>query len=96
MRAGTRAGQVENMPSEDDIIKDIEHMVAIAGPYSVWTIGITADPGRRQRHRDSPHLWNDWYAETEMAAKRIESHFTDEGMKTDASEDKYSAYVYIF
>ena len=84
------------MPSEDDIIREIEHIVAIAGPYSVWTVGITADPARRKGDHDSPHLWNDWCVETEMAARRIEKHFTDKGMKSDAGEDESSVYVYIF
>jgi hypothetical protein len=81
------------MPSEAQIIAEIEY---IMGTYAHWTIGITADPERRRQEHGNPSAWHHWDAGLESAARRIEKHFLDKGMKGDTDGGYALHYVYVF
>ena len=81
------------MTSEQEIIKEIDGKVYT---YSIWTIGITDDQSRRRGEHGNPAVWHYWDAETETAARSIEKHFLDKGMKGASGGGTYPHYVYIY
>jgi hypothetical protein len=64
--------------------------------YSIWTIGITADPDRRRTEHGTPKHWMQWQADTEAIARGVEKHFLDKGMKGDTGGGERPTNVYIF
>ncbi len=81
------------MASEATIKAAIENLVS---NYSVWTIGVTDDPPRRKREHGNPTAWYQWDADTEQAARNVEKHFLDKGMKGSGGGLGRADYVYIF
>jgi hypothetical protein len=80
------------------IVAAIEQRVASAKDkrYSIWTIGITADPERRKNEHGNPKYWMQWQADSEGIARDIEKYFLDKGMKGDTGGGENPTYVYIF
>jgi len=80
------------------IITAIEQRVASAKEknYSIWTIGITADPERRKNEHDNPKYWMQWEADSEAIARNVEKYFLDKGMRGDTGGGEHPTYVYIF
>ncbi len=81
------------MASESDIKAAIEKIVSNC---SNWTIGVTDDPSRRRSEHNNPPGWRHWDADTEQAARNVESYFIDKGMKGSAGGLGRADYVYIF
>jgi len=81
------------MASEATIKAAIERIVS---DYSIWTIGVTDNPDRRRIEHDNPSVWGHWDADTERAAKNIETYFVGKGMKGDVGGGGRADYVYIF
>ena len=82
------------MASETDIKAAIERVVG--GKYSIWTIGVTDDPNRRRTEHGNPGSWIQWNADTEQAARNVESYFLAKGMKGGGGGGGRADYVYIF
>ena len=82
------------MASETDIIAAIERVVG--GEYSIWTIGVTDDPNRRRIEHVNPGAWIQWNADTEQAARNVESYFLGKRMKGGGGGPGGADYVYIF
>jgi len=82
------------MASESAIKADIERIVG--GKYSIWTIGVTDDPNRRKGEHGNPKYWHQWNADTEQAARNVESYFLAKGMKGGGGGAGRADYVYIF
>ncbi len=81
------------MASEAEIKKAIENKVS---NYSAWTIGVTDDPARRKEEHGNPNPWHQWNADSEEAARNLESYFLDKGMKGGSGGKGSADYVYIF
>ena len=82
------------MASETTIKAGIERLV---GTYSLWAIGLTDDPERREAEIGNPMGWRQFDADTEQVAKNVESHFVGKGMEGDTGGRVTRAkYVYIF
>ncbi len=81
------------MASESDIKKAIEARV---NKYSSWTIGVTDNPTERKKQHDNTKHWMQWNADSETAARNVESHFIDKGMKGGTGGRGNADYVYIF
>ncbi|MFH1224853.1 MAG: hypothetical protein V1676_03540 [Candidatus Diapherotrites archaeon] len=86
---------------KSEIIKAIEGrvMAAESKNYSIWTVGITNNPGRRKNEHESEknvRHWNDWKADSENEARDIEKYFLAKGMKGEAGGGENPTYVYIF
>ena len=82
------------MASEASIRASIE---AIAGQnYAIWTIGVTDDPARRRGQHGNPPAWRQWNADTETAARNVETYFQAKGMKGGPGGPGSADYVYIF
>ena len=84
------------MASEQGIVRAIERNMAHMGSFSMWTIGITRDPNRRQEELDFPAFWRRWDAGTEDAARRIEDYLLEKGMKRDTGNERRGRQVYMF
>lgn len=86
------------MPSESEMKAAIEQRVKSteSKKYSIWTIGVTDDPGRRKTEHDNPQYWMQWDADSETAARNVETHFLDKGMKGSGGGPGKADYVYIF
>ena len=82
------------MASEAAIILIIDRIVD--GAYSAWTVGVTDDPARRKAEHGSPRAWHDWEADTEQAARNVESHFIARGMKGGPGGLGRADNVYMF
>ncbi len=63
---------------------------------SNWTIGVTDDPVRRKSEHGNPAGWHHWDADTEQAARNVESYFLGKGMKGGGGGLGRADYVYIF
>jgi len=81
------------MATEAEIKKDIEDIVKT---YSDWTIGVTDTPADRRRKHGHPSPWYQWNADTEQAARNVEAHFIEKGMKGGTGGQGKADYVYIF
>lgn len=81
------------MASESAIKAAIEQIVR---SYSNWTIGVTDDPNRRNGEHGNPPSWRHWDADTEQAARNVESYFISKGMKGGGGGLGRADYVYIF
>ncbi len=81
------------MASEASIKAAIESIVT---DYSIWTIGVTDSPSRRRSEHGNPTHWHQWDADTEQAARNVETHFLDKGMKGGTGGLGRADYVYIF
>ena len=81
------------MASEPSIKAAIEKIVT---SYGLWTIGVTDDPARRKSEHRNPSFWHQWDADTEQAARNLEKHFLDKGMKGGGGGPGRADYVYIF
>lgn len=81
------------MASEAEIKAAIEGKVTT---YSLWTIGVTDDPVRRKAEHGNPQYWAQWKADSETAARNVEKHFLDKGMKGGGGGGGTADYVYIF
>ncbi len=68
----------------------------IVGDYSLWTIGVTDNPARRETEHDNPSTWFQWDVDTEIGARNVEKHFLDKGMKSSGGGLGRADYVYIF
>lgn len=64
--------------------------------YSIWTIGITANPDERRNKHGNPEHWMHWKSNSESDARDIEKHFLDKGMKGETGGGERPIYVYIF
>lgn len=74
-----------------------ESIRTIVTTYSLWTIGLADDPDRREVELGNPIGWRLFEADTEEAAKNVESHFVGKGMKGAAGRSASEAkYVFIF
>ena len=74
-----------------------ESVKKIVTSYSLWTIGLTIDPARREGEIGNPFGWRLFEADTEQDAQNVEAHFVGKGMKSDTGEHAYQAkYVFIF
>ena len=82
------------MPSETDIKAAIERVVK--EKYSIWTIGATDNPSRRRTENRNPKSWIQWNADSEQAARNVESYFLGKNMKGGGSGSGRADYVYIF
>jgi len=82
------------MASESVIKAEIENIVG--GKYSIWTIGVTDDPNRRRGEHGNPKHWHQWNADTQQAARNVESYFLAKGMKGGGGGGGGADYVYIF
>lgn len=85
--------------SSESIIKDaIEKRVSTAKTkdYTIWTIGVTDDPGRRKEEHGNPKYWMQWDADSETEARNVEKYFLDKGMKGGRFGPGTADYVYIF
>lgn len=81
------------MASESAIKAAIEQIVS---SYSNWTIGVTDDPNRRKGEHGNPNHWHQWNADTEQAARNVESYFLAKHMKGGGGGPGRADYVYIF
>ena len=81
------------MASESDIKAAIEKIVSNC---SNWTIGITDNPSRRRSEHGDPPGWRHWDADTEQAARNVESYFIGKGMNGGGGGLGRADYVYIF
>lgn len=81
------------MASESAIKAAIEGI--IVSP-SNWTIGVTDDPVHRKAEHGNPSGWRHWDADTETAARNVESYFIAKGMKGGTGGGGRADYVYIF
>lgn len=81
------------MASESAIKAAIE---AIIMAPSNWTIGVTDNPTRRKAEHGNPSNWHQWDADTETAARNVESYFKAKGMKGGPGGLGRADYVYIF
>ena len=82
---------------------ELEIRAAIAGRvaagsvgYSGWTIGVTDDAARRKGEHGNPVHWQHWKADSEAAARNVEKHFLDKGMKGGGGGGGTANYVYMF
>lgn len=86
------------MSTQAEIIAAIEQRVAMR--YSIWTVGITADPKQRKSQHESDgkntKQWMHWKADSEIIARNTEKYFLDKGMKGDVGGGIYTTFVYIF
>ncbi len=82
------------MASESEIKAAIESRAN--KKYSIWTIGVTDDPERRKTEHDDPKYWKQWNADSETAARNVEKHFLDKGMKGGGGGGGKADYVYTF
>lgn len=82
------------MASEATIKQEIESIVG--GNYSIWTIGVTDNPTRRRQEHGNPSYWRHWNADTEQAARNVETYFLAKGMKGGSGGAGRADYVYIF
>ncbi len=80
------------MASEAAIKSAIEKIVIT---YSVWTIGVTDNPARRRGEHGNPNTWRHWDADTETAARNVETYFLAKGMKGGGGGPGRADYVYI-
>ncbi len=60
------------MASETEIKAAIERV--IKDKYSIWTIGVSDNPNRRRAEHRNPKSWIQWNADTEQAARNVESY----------------------
>ena len=86
------------MATEIEIKSNIVSKVGTTN-YSIWKIGITADPDRRrQEHardgKDTSH-WSNWLADSEMIAREAERYFVEKGMKGDVGGGVNPRYVNV-
>ena len=81
------------MASESAIKAAIDNIVS---DYSLWTIGVTDNPARRETEHGNPSTWFQWDADTERGARNVEEHFLDKGMKGSGGGLGRADYVYIF
>ena len=81
------------MASESAIKTAIDNIVS---NYSLWTIGVTDNPARRETEHGNPSTWFQWDADTEIGARNVEKHFLDKGMKGSGGGLGRADYVYIF
>ena len=81
------------MASESAIKAAIEQIVSSC---SNWTIGVTDNPSRRRSEHSDPPGWRHWDADTEQAARNVESYFIGKGMKGSGGGPGRADYVYIF
>ena len=81
------------MASESAIKVAIE---AIITAPSNWTIGVTDNPSRRKAEHGNPSNWHQWKADTETAARNVESYFIAKGMKGEVGGGFTPTWVYIF
>jgi len=81
------------MASELAIKAAIEKIVVSC---SNWTIGVTDDPVRRKSEHGNPSHWHQWDADTETAARNVETYFQNKGMKGSPGGLGRADYVYIF
>lgn len=81
------------MASEAGIKAAIE---ALVSTYARWTIGVTDNLARRKGEHGNPVPWHAWNADTEQAARNVESHFIAKGMKGGPGGPGRADYVYIF
>ena len=79
------------MASAPEIRAAIEKRV-----MGIWTVGVTDDPERRKTQHKNPKAWKQWNAGSETAARNIEKHFLDKGMKGGGGGGGKADYVYIF
>ncbi|MGD9116166.1 MAG: hypothetical protein PVJ61_03180 [Dehalococcoidia bacterium] len=82
------------MPSETQIISEIENIVGTS--YTYWTIGITIDPSQCKKQHHNPSYWHYCDAGSESSARHIEEYFVDKGMKGETGGGSHPHYVYIF
>lgn len=68
-------------------------------PYGEWTIGVTDNPARRRSEhenaRGKAEWWSEWNADSEQAARSVEQHFLNKGMKGGAGGPGRADYVYV-
>ena len=81
--------------SEATIKAQIEKVVGNTS-YSAWTIGVTDNPSRRKEEHGNPSHWHQWNADSEQAARNVESHFLSKEMKGGSGGLGRADYVYIF
>ena len=82
------------MASETTITAGIDRLV---GTYSLWGIGLTANPDQREVEIGNPMGWRLFEADTEQVAKNVEAHFVGKGMVGDnLGRNSGAKHVYIF
>lgn len=83
--------------SERRVVRAIEANLSQLGPYSLWTIGSTEDPGRCERRKRYPGFWRYWDAGRAESALAIASYFADRGMKLDPEgHAPPGRYVFVY
>ena len=82
------------MSNEERIKSEIDKRAK--GIYRLWTIGVTDRPAERKEEHGKPEDWHQWNADTEEAARTVEKHFIDKGMKGGTGGTGKADYVYIF
>ncbi len=85
--------------TKNQIISEIKYIVDFTS-YSIWTIGITDDPERRQSEYSSAGRyvthWKHWKTDSENIGREVEKYFLSLGMKGDTGGGGMAGYVYIF
>ena len=84
-----------------EIADEIDELVRDSGgSYKKWTVGVTDNPAqrRRQHERDDEDVscWCAWNASSERAARSVEKHFLDKGMRGDTGGRGNADHVYVF
>ena len=68
-------------------------------PYEKWTVGVTDNPARRRKEYEGggsdTSWWHDWNADTEQAARDVERHFLNKGMRGGSGGAGRADYVYV-
>ena len=80
--------------SVEKIQNDIGSIVG--SQYSLWTIGITADPVHRKQKHANPLSWQQWETTSETAARQIKKHFLAKGCQGTTEVSQNPDHVYIF
>lgn len=87
MDANTIAGHIESL---------VQHR---GRPYGQWIVGVTDDPARRRgEYKSAGHdtsWWKEWNADSEQAARSVEQHFLNKGMRGGAGGSGSADYVYV-
>lgn len=74
-----------------------ESIKLVVTTYSLWTIGLTTDSGRREVEIGSPIGWRLFEADTGQVAESVEAYFVGQGMNAATGRRAFGAqYVFIF
>ena len=84
-----------------EIADEIDKLVKRrGGPYKKWTVGVTDNPAQRRRNHEQDDegvsWWHTWNASSEQAARNVEKHFLNKGMRGDTGGRGNADYVYVF